>query len=262
VLHPESDNGADLNAVISNGAAAELKANAAVADKLPFILLSPQCPNGKTWDSAVMAGALNGLITELNKNIRIDKELVFVTGSGAGAKGAVLAAMDEPTRYRAVVPLSAIDTPASTAALYLKNTTLLLRAGEKDNEGAARSRKMADELKAAQANASFAVIPGVDANNTRTVFGKSEFYDELLKQGKPKPVAAVDVAKAPEKKDPAKAESAATAVPAPTASANVVTVRNPRELSQTIALVALTLSALFLLGSIYFLSGSLKKSAA
>jgi hypothetical protein len=41
-----------------------------------------------------------------------------------------------------------------------------------------------------------------------------------------------------------------------------VTVRNPRELSQTIALVALTLSALFLLGSIYFLSGSLKKSAA
>ena len=68
----------------------------------PFIIASPQCPEGKYWSTEDWFDAL---YQELAAAYRIDPRRVYVTGISMGGYGAWQVAVDYPRAFAAVVPL-------------------------------------------------------------------------------------------------------------------------------------------------------------
>ncbi|CAF1307360.1 unnamed protein product [Rotaria sordida] len=66
-----------------------------------FITCSPQVDRGYVWDSTV----LSGLLDELEQTYRIDKNKIYVTGISMGGYGTWSLAMDQPTRFAAIIPI-------------------------------------------------------------------------------------------------------------------------------------------------------------
>lgn len=67
-----------------------------------FIIVSPQCPEGKTWTSEKW---FDSLAASLISKYRIDSNRIYVTGISIGGYGAWQVAMDYPGKFAAILPL-------------------------------------------------------------------------------------------------------------------------------------------------------------
>ncbi|MBD0258032.1 MAG: prolyl oligopeptidase family serine peptidase [Cytophagales bacterium] len=97
-LHGGSQRGNDLNKLKTYG----LPHLVEQGREFPFIIASPQCPEGKYWSTEDWFDAL---YRELTAAYRIDKRSVYVTGISMGGYGAWQVAVDYPRAFAAVVPL-------------------------------------------------------------------------------------------------------------------------------------------------------------
>lgn len=68
----------------------------------PFIIASPQCPDGKFWSTD---NWFDSLYAELTTKYRIDQKRVYLTGISMGGYGAWQTAVNYPDKFAAVVPL-------------------------------------------------------------------------------------------------------------------------------------------------------------
>lgn len=78
-LHGAGERGSDLQKVAVHGPPKMVKAGR----DFPFILVSPQCPEGRTWDDAVLIG----LLDELQAKYRVNPRQIYVTGLSMGGYG-------------------------------------------------------------------------------------------------------------------------------------------------------------------------------
>lgn len=67
----------------------------------PFIVVSPQCPEGQNWSSEVLLGLLDKVEHQLN----VDKERVYLTGLSMGGYGSWDLGLRNPERFAAIVPI-------------------------------------------------------------------------------------------------------------------------------------------------------------
>lgn len=67
-----------------------------------FIIVSPQCPEGKTWTSEKWFDSLS---ISLMPKYRIDTNRIYVTGISIGGYGTWQVAMDYPDKFAAILPL-------------------------------------------------------------------------------------------------------------------------------------------------------------
>ncbi len=97
-LHGASVRGTDLNKIKAYGPPYLVDKG----KKFDFIIVSPQCPAGKSWSSENWFGPL---LKELTSKYRIDPLRIYLTGMSMGGYGAWNTAMEYPDRFAAVMPL-------------------------------------------------------------------------------------------------------------------------------------------------------------
>lgn len=122
-LHGSGERGDDLAKVKVNGPPKFLDGR----DDFPFVVVSPQCPEGERWS----ADALAALLDDVTKRFRIDEERLSVTGLSMGGRGAWDLAMTYPERFSAIVAVCGGALP--DRACRLKDVPVRAYHGAKDD---------------------------------------------------------------------------------------------------------------------------------
>lgn len=96
-LHGAGERGSDLQKVAVHGPPKLVQSGR----EFPFILVSPQCPEGQVWDDSVLIG----LLDELQTKFKVDPKHVYATGLSMGGYGTWALALRHPERFAAVAPV-------------------------------------------------------------------------------------------------------------------------------------------------------------
>ena len=125
----------------------------------PFIVLSPQCPEGEYWTDTE---ALIALLDEVENKYRVDPARVYLTGHSMGGFGAWYLAYKHPERFAAIAPMSSPFTVTAWAA-RLKDMPIWAFHGAKDSlVPIGGAQELIDALKSLGNDARFTVLPGRD----------------------------------------------------------------------------------------------------
>jgi predicted peptidase len=72
-----------------------------VATNFPFIVVSPQCPEGKIWSNDLLLAMLD----EIEKQYAVDTHRVYLTGLSMGGFGTWSLGLSHPERFAAIAPI-------------------------------------------------------------------------------------------------------------------------------------------------------------
>jgi predicted peptidase len=170
-LHGSGERGLNLTDVRRHGPPKEI----ANGHHLPFIVVSPQCDPGHSWDPDVLIMLLN----EIEKKYRVDKDREYLTGLSMGGGGTWDLAIHQPHRFAAIAPISAFGDP--TAVSILKDTPVWVTHGDADpTVRLAADVAMVDALKAAGGDVRFDVIKGGAHDVWTDVYDKDDLYNWFL----------------------------------------------------------------------------------
>lgn len=96
-LHGAGERGSDLKLVTKHGPPKLVKDR----PDFPFIVVSPQCPTGTTWQpDTVMA-----LLDDVQAHYRVDAKRVYLTGLSMGGYGTWSTGVRNPERFAAIAPI-------------------------------------------------------------------------------------------------------------------------------------------------------------
>ncbi len=170
-LHGSGERGTDLNLVRRHGPPKEV----AKGRKFPFIIISPQCPDGQWWD----VDALGGMIKKVERDYKIDRRREYLTGISMGGYGAWAWAIAEPRRFAAVAPICG----GGDDSLVDKIRTVPVWAFHGDADQSvpiAEDQKMVDALQDAGGNVKFTVVKGGQHDIWSDIYAGTEIFDWLL----------------------------------------------------------------------------------
>jgi predicted peptidase len=98
-LHGGTSRGNDLKRVKANGIPDRLERGM----NIPFIVIAPQCPVDKRWETDDWFNVLYG---EITTRYRIDTNRIYLTGLSLGGSGTWYLAMKHPSTFAAIAPIS------------------------------------------------------------------------------------------------------------------------------------------------------------
>src|SRR5665648_324006 len=151
-LHGSGERGTDLEKVKAWGPPAIVEKN----PDFPFIVVSPQCPEGQWWNTYLLKGMIDDMLAKYN----VDKSRVYLTGLSMGGFGAWELAMTFPDYFAAVAPICGGGNPL--LASKLKNTPVWVFHGMNDKSvPEQQSAIMVDALKKIGADVEYTVLPAV-----------------------------------------------------------------------------------------------------
>ncbi len=179
-LHGAGEGGTDLGAIFAHGPSAELERAKALQESFPFIVVSPQCGPGQRWDSPGMKEAVVSLLDDVQKNYRVDKTRIYLTGLSMGGKGTWLIGMQAPEKFAAIVPISAVDVEIQQAAARLRGVSVWIIVGADDGGFTEGSRTMAATLKSKGIDAQATAVPNSGHDTWGRYYPKPRFYNYLL----------------------------------------------------------------------------------
>jgi predicted peptidase len=156
---------------------------AAAGRKLPFVLVSPQCPWSDdpetiltAWKSEVLLPLLDRVQAEMN----IDPSRVYVTGLSMGGYGTWRLAAASPERFAAAVPICGGGDPERMAAALAKLPTWAFHGAKDDLVPFRESVDMIATIRAAGGNARLTVYPEAGHDSWSATYDNPMFYDWLL----------------------------------------------------------------------------------
>ena len=181
-LHGAGERGSELQKVAVHGPPKLV----AQGREFPFILVSPQCPEGRVWDDE----ALMGLLARLETDLRVDPRRVYVTGLSMGGYGTWSLAVKHPAHFAAVAPVCGggerIRTLLPAQREALKTLAVWAFHGGKDNVvPLAESERMVDAFKkAGVTDIQLTVYPDDGHDSWTHAYNEPTFYDWLLKHSR------------------------------------------------------------------------------
>jgi pimeloyl-ACP methyl ester carboxylesterase len=98
-LHGGSSRGDDLKRVKATGIPDRLERG----KQIPFIVIAPQCPVDKRWETDDW---FSSLYAEIISRYRIDTTRIYLTGLSLGGSGTWYLAMKHPSTFAAIAPFS------------------------------------------------------------------------------------------------------------------------------------------------------------
>jgi predicted peptidase len=96
-LHGAGERGSNLGKITVHGPPKIVKSK----PEFPFILVSPQCPEGETWSNDVLLGLLDDVI----EKHQVDTNRVYLTGLSMGGYGTWSLGLKHPERFAAIAPI-------------------------------------------------------------------------------------------------------------------------------------------------------------
>ena len=179
-LHGIGERGRDVSKVATHGPPKYVKDH----PDFPFILVSPQCPDGELWSN----DTLLALLDEITASYAVDTHRVYLTGLSMGGYGAWNLGLSYPERFAALAPIcgggdmitlfvSNNDKPNA-----LKSLAVWAFHGAKDPVVPVQeSQRMVDMLKKAGGQeVKLTVYPEAQHDSWTETYNNPELYDWLL----------------------------------------------------------------------------------
>jgi predicted peptidase len=168
-LHGAGERGADLSKVKDLG---PLRYAREHARGFPFLVVAPQSPLGKQWQS----DALVALLDNVMKKYRVNPAAVYLTGYSMGGAGTWALAMDYPDRFAAIAPLCGRVIPLLAGNLWC--TPIWVFHGDKDEVVPfSQSKEMVEILKGrGNDKVKLSVLAGRGHEIWTEVYARSELY--------------------------------------------------------------------------------------
>lgn len=172
-LHGAGERGEDLDKVTVHGPPKLVKNG----PNFPFIVLSPQCPEGRFWDNLTLITLLDDVVSKY----RIDPNRIYLTGLSMGGYGTWSLATQYPERFAAIAPICG-GGPLILSLLNIPNTLpIWVFHGAKDSVvPISESQRMVDILKAKGLDVKFTVYPDADHDSWTKTYDNPELYQWFL----------------------------------------------------------------------------------
>ena len=173
-LHGAGERGDDLGLVKVHGPPKMI----AEGEDFPFVVISPQCPEGVWWSIET----LHALINEVIETHRIDMSRIYVTGLSMGGYGSWGLAYTYPDLFAAAVPICGGGEPEK-APLMKEIPTWVFHGAKDEAVPLERSQEMVDALEEAGGNVRFTVYP--EAGHVGAwvnAYGDPELWEWLVSQ--------------------------------------------------------------------------------
>ena len=172
-LHGAGERGDELQLVTKHGPPKLI-----VAGKpFPFIVVSPQCPKGQSWE----AFELTALLDEIGEKYKVDQDRIYVTGMSMGGFGTWALAARLPNRLAAIVPICGGGDPFM--AKRIAHIPAWVFHGARDKAvPLERSQKMVEVLKKNGSNVRFTIYPDAGHDAWTETYANPQVYEWLLQQ--------------------------------------------------------------------------------
>jgi len=178
-LHGAGERGTDVWKVATHGPPKYVRAH----PEFPFILVSPQCPDGQVWSREVLLA----LLDEITKQYRVDATRIYVTGLSMGGYGTWDLGFSHPEKFAAIVPICGGADYITMLLAREKSKALQALAvwafhGAKDPVvPLSESQRVVDFLKkGGAAEVKFTVYPDAQHDSWTQTYDNPELYQWLL----------------------------------------------------------------------------------
>ncbi|MFO7323296.1 MAG: prolyl oligopeptidase family serine peptidase [Chloroflexota bacterium] len=177
-LHDATERGSNIDLVKTSGIASVVEEQR----DLPFITVSPQCPEGSWWP--LHLDAIDALMKEVRNLYQIDERRIYLTGYGMGGYGVWNMATTFPDRFAAIAPVSGGGDPEAVCALT--DVPVWVFHGERDNVVLIReARKMVDALRMCGGKVRFTIYPNGGHDVWIRAYNNPRLYEWFLSHKKP-----------------------------------------------------------------------------
>jgi predicted peptidase len=150
---------------------------AARGDKLPYILVSPQCPRASNWSAPEQQAALVELVDHIAKTYHADTRRLYLTGLSMGGYGSWRLAADHPEKFAAVAPICGAGNPVDGEKL----TNVPIWAWHGTEDAAVpfqRSVEMVEAIKkAGGTKIRFTTLEHIGHNSWSAAYATPELFD-------------------------------------------------------------------------------------
>ncbi|PWF42109.1 phospholipase [Massilia glaciei] len=176
-LHGSGERGTDLNKVKAWGPPAIVEKD----PNFPFMVVSPQVPDGQMWESFALKGMLDNVLAKYN----VDKRRVYLTGISMGGYGAWELAMRYPDYFAAIAPICGGGW--TRFAERVKGIPTWVFHGAKDDAVPEQeSAAMVAAIRAAGGDPKYTVLPeGGHVDAWVHAYDKAGLFEWFLQQRKP-----------------------------------------------------------------------------
>ena len=150
----------------------------------PFIVVSPQCPEGEIWSNEQVLG----LLDEVSKKLKVDSGRVYLSGLSMGGYGTWNLGLSHPERFAAIVPICGggqlidILLAQGTKGQALRSLGVWAFHGGKDPVvPLEESKRMVDMLKkAGLQDVKLTVYPEAGHDSWTEAYNDPKLYEWLL----------------------------------------------------------------------------------
>lgn len=175
-LHGAGERGSDLSKVEKHGPP---KLIAEGGNAFPFVIVSPQCPEGDWWSGELQIDTLNALLNDVVSRYRVDQERIYVTGLSMGGFGTWHLAAAYPDRFAAIAPICGSGDPEDAASIA--HLPIWVFHGAKDEAvPVEESESMVAALEKAGSKVRFTVYADVGHDSWTATYDRPELYDWFL----------------------------------------------------------------------------------
>ena len=179
-LHGVGERGNDLEKVKMHGPPKLVSQG----KDFPFVIVSPQCPDGEWWNSEVLVNLVDYVV----ENYSIDPDRVYLTGLSMGGFGTWGLSSEYPDRFAAVAPICGGGIPK--AAKYIKGVKELpywVFHGAKDSVvPISESETMVKYYKEEGVDIRFTIYPDATHDSWTETYNNPELYEWFLKHKRKK----------------------------------------------------------------------------
>ncbi len=147
----------------------------------PFIVVSPQCPEGQFWteETEVLINLLDDIVARYD----VDTERIYLTGLSMGGHGTWSLAIAEPERFAAVAPVCGANRPYM--AYRLKDVPVWAFHGAKDKVVPLRkSKEMVNAIRKSGGDAKLTIYPDAGHDAWTETYSNQGLYDWFLEHRK------------------------------------------------------------------------------
>ncbi len=176
-LHGAGERGSVLNKVKAHGPPKIVKNR----KDFPFIVVSPQCPEGDWWTEKVEV--LINLVDDISARYKVDKERIYLTGLSMGGFGTWSLASAYPERFAAIAPVC--GEGSRIMALKLKDIPTWVFHGAKDRVvPLEKSEEMVNAIRKRGGDVKFTIYPEAGHDSWTESYKNQELYDWFLEHSK------------------------------------------------------------------------------
>jgi predicted peptidase len=153
----------------------------------PFVVVSPQCPEGEWWSNEV----LMTLLDEVIARHAVDVDRIYLTGLSMGGFGTWSLALAYPERFAAAAPICGggnwhvVKAHDEKRAAALKSLPFWVFHGDKDTAiSIEESERMVKALQKFGCDIKFTIYPGVGHDSWTETYNNPELYQWFLKHSR------------------------------------------------------------------------------